>query len=456
MSTTEENATPETGGPLPVAGADRALFRKIGWRLLPILMLGYAIAFLDRINIGYAQLQMVEALKFSSAIFGLGAGIFFVGYVLFEVPSNLLLPKIGVRKQFLRILVLWGLASTAMMFVRTPWQFYGLRFLLGVFEAGFFPGVVLYLTYWYPPAWRGRAMAVFQVAISVISIVSGPVNGAILKYSHGTAGLDGWQWLFLIEGVPAIILGVVAYAFLRDKPEQADWLSPAEKRHLRWELEHDSSAIEKGGHGSFLHSLRDQRVYLLGLVYFFGLGSAYVLIFWIPTLVQSWGVKDLFMIGVYSSIPSVAGAIGVVLVGKSSDRMHERRWHYAIPVLVAAVSMLVITQLRGHLFWSIVALSVATIGLTCIVPLLFTIAGEYLSAPASAGGIAAISAIGGLGPAVGPAVNGLLIKWSGTVDASLYLAAGMCIVSALLVFRAVRGAPERSAAAAAPARTARV
>ena len=222
----------------------KLIYSKVSWRIIPILLISYMIAYLDRINIGYAQLQMKQTLPFGDAVYGIGAGIFFLGYFLFEVPSNLLLEKIGARKTLLRIMVLWGLTAAAMMFVTTPTQFYIARFLLGVFEAGFFPGIILYFTYWYPSVRRGQVIAIFMSATTIVSVIAGPLCGAILKYFDGVNGWAGWQWLFLVQGLPAAILGVIIFFYLQDKPADANWLSPGEKNLLRHNLEHDEKDIE--------------------------------------------------------------------------------------------------------------------------------------------------------------------------------------------------------------------
>jgi MFS family permease len=236
---------------------------------------------------------MKQTLPFDDAVYGLGAGIFFIGYFLFEVPSNLLLERIGARKTLLRIMVLWGLAASAMMFVSTPLQFYAVRFLLGVFEAGFFPGVILYFTYWYPSVRRGQVIAIFMSATTIVSLIAGPLCGFVLKYFDGFAGLHGWQWLFLAQGLPAVVLGFLVYLLLKDKPSQASWLSREEKALVEDVFRHDIKDVVGETEGTFLQMLQDPKVYLLALVYFFLLGATYTMVFWVPTLIQSWGVKDL-------------------------------------------------------------------------------------------------------------------------------------------------------------------
>src|SRR5882672_8101232 len=416
------------------------LFSKIGWRILPFLILCYMIAFLDRINIGYAQLQMKQTLTFSDATYGFGAGIFFVGYFLFEVPSNLLLAKIGARKTLLRIMFIWGIVAAAMAFVETPTQFYVARFLLGVFEAGFFPGIILYFTYWYPSVRRGQVIAIFMSATAIVSVIAGPLCGAILKYFDGMNGWAGWQWLFLVQGLPAAILGVIIYFYLQDKPADATWLAPAEKNLLRHNLEHDEKDIEGETESTVGQMIRDPKVYLLALVYFLLLGATYTMVFWLPTLIQSWGVKDLLLIGIYAAIPNAVGVIGMILVGRSSDKLHERRWHFAVCVAIAAIGLGITTLLQGNLVGSIAALCFAVIGIAAATPIFFTLITEYLSVAAAAGGIALISSLGNLGPAVSPSLNGLITQWTGSTAYSMYLVMAMYVLAGLVLLVTVQAA----------------
>jgi MFS family permease len=300
---------------------DRAMYRKIAWRIMPLLLTAYVVAFLDRINIGYAQLQMKETLAFSDAVYALGAGVFFIGYLLFEVPSNLMLEKIGVRKTLLRIMVCWGIVAMAMMFVQTPTQFYVLRFLLGAFEAGFTPGALLYLTFWYPPARRAGMIGIFLLGAIVASLIAGPLSGAIMKFLDGLYGWHGWQWLFLVQGLPAPLLGLLAWRVLVDRPEQATWLSPAEKTRLRQQLDAETQSSTKANHGSLRDLLGDARFWALALVYVVMVAGTYAMAFWIPTLIRSWGVSDLMNIGLYATLPQLGAVVGVILLGRSSDRL---------------------------------------------------------------------------------------------------------------------------------------
>jgi D-galactonate transporter len=409
------------------------LFSKISWRILPFLMLCYVIAFLDRINIGYAQLQMKQTLTFSDATYGFGAGIFFIGYFLFEVPSNLLLERIGVRKTLLRIMFTWGIVSTAMAFVQTPMQFYIARFLLGVLEAGFFPGIILYLTYWYPSARRGQIIALFLAATAIASVIAGPLSGATMKYFNDIEGWHGWQWLFISQGLPATILGLVAYFYLQDKPEDAKWLSAEEKTTLRFQLDHDHKDVESASHAGFFEMLKDPKVYGLAFTYFLLLGATYTMVFWIPSLIKSWGVADLFHVGLIATLPQIAGIIGTILMGRHSDKTRERRWHYATCVAIAALGLSLTTFTQGNLLASIAGLTLAGVGVVSATPLFFTTITEYLSRASAAGGIALISSLGNLGPAAAPSVTGYITATTGSSLYSTYLVIGAYLLSGLLL-----------------------
>jgi len=409
-----------------------ATYRKVTLRLIPFLFLCYVVAFLDRINIGYAQLQMKQSLPFGDAVYGLGAGIFFIGYFLFEVPSNLMLAKVGARRTLLRIMSCWGIVAAAMMFVTTPTMFYVLRFLLGVFEAGFFPGVLLYLTYWYPNARRGRIIALFMSATAIAGILAGPLCGGIMKYMDGMNGWAGWQWLFLVQGLPATLLGVVAYFYLQDKPEDARWLNNTEKSIVRSELDKDQQAA--ASHGSFWQLLRDPKVYLMSFIYFLLLGAAYAIIFWVPTVIRSWGVTDMLQIGLYAAIPNLIGAIAMVLVARHSDKKMERRWHLIACVLVASVGMLLTVMAKGNLALSLACLSLAVVGVASATPIFFTIPTAYLAPASAAAGLALISSLGNLGAAVSPSLTGLISARTGNPLDSMFLVIAIYALVAVVVW----------------------
>ena len=433
--------TSVTGAPRSGAAPFDAdsVYRKVSWRIMPLLLISYAVAYIDRINVGYAQLQMKETLSFDAAVYGLGAGIFFLGYVLFELPSNLLLERIGARKTLLRIMFCWGIVAAAMMFVTTPTQFYILRFLLGVFEAGFFPGVILYLTYWYPSTRRAQMISIFFCATTLAGVIAGPMSGGIMKYMNGLNGMAGWQWLFVVQGLPATVLGVLAYFYLQDKPEHANWLSPGEKNLLRHNLEHDTPPVASGSHGSVTQMLlRDPKVYLLSLAYFLLMGATYTMVFWIPTLIKSWGIQDLFLIGLYGAVPSLFGVVGMVLVGRSSDRLNERRWHFMACACIAALGLGITTVTQGQFGASLAALSFAVIGIAAALPMFITITTDYLPKAAAAAGIALISSLGNLGSMVSPSITGMITARTGSPTYSMYLVMALYLAAGTLLLLAMR------------------
>ncbi len=430
------------------SAADEAIFSKISWRLLPLLIVCYVIAFLDRVNIGFAQLQMKQTLPFSDAAYAFGAGVFFIGYFLFEVPSNLLLEKIGARKTLLRIMFGWGLVASAMMFVETTTTFYILRFLLGALEAGFFPGIILYLTYWYPAARRAKVIAIFMTGATIAYLIAGPTSGAIMKYMDGLLGYYGWQWLFVVQGLPATFLGIFAFFYLKDKPEDANWLTPAQKATLRAHLDNDAHAVQGGSHGSFLALLRDPKVYTMSLVYFLVLGATYVMVFYTPSLIKSWGVTDFLTIGLLTGIGPVFALFGMVLIGRSSDKHLERRRHFMFCCALAALGAIIIVMAKGDLVGSVAGLAVLSIGQSSATPIFFAALSDYIPKKAAAGGIALISSLGNLGPAVMPSVVSMLNTQTGTPAAGMYLMVGLWLVSGLILMAAVRPA---LAARASPA-----
>ncbi|OUM02597.1 MFS transporter [Variovorax sp. JS1663] len=429
---------------------DEALFSKVSWHLLPLLIICYIVAFIDRINIGFAQLQMKQTLAFSNEAYALGAGIFFIGYFLFEVPSNLMLEKIGARKTLLRIMFCWGLVASAMMFVQTTTQFYVLRFLLGAFEAGFFPGIILYLTYWYPSARRCKVISIFMTATAIGYLLAGPLSGAIMKYMDGLGGHHGWQWLFVVQGLPASVLGIVAFLYLKDKPEQANWLSPAEKAALRDHIDNDAHAVETASHGSFWALLRDPKVFTMAFVYFLFLGANYTLVFFMPTLIKSWGIADVFTIGLLSAIPAVVGAIGMVFVGRSSDRHLERRKHFFFCVALAAVGLLFAVFAKGNMVLGLAGLAIMAIGQSANTPIFFAAISEYLPRKSAAGGIALISSLGNLGPAITPLLTSWVTSSSGNSDNSMYLTMALWLLSGIILMGVIRpatvGSPRLAAA----------
>ena len=397
-----------------------ALYRKIMWRLVPFLFLGYLCAYLDRVNVGFAKLQMAQDLGFSETVYGLGAGIFFIGYFLFEVPSNLLLHRIGARRSLARIMILWGLISTAMALVEDARSFYILRFLLGVAEAGFFPGVILYLTYWFPAALRGRVVALFATAVAVSSVVGAPLSGAIMEHFQGRAAMDGWQWLFIIEGLPSVAMGLLALVVLDDTPAHARWLTPAEREFVMHAVATEQSAVP---HHGLLAGFKTPAVWGLSLVYFSFVLGLYGLNFWLPTMVKDLGYTDLMEIGLISAIPFGAAGIVMVLVARSADVRNERRWHMVVPALLGATGLVGSVWLADHPIAAVAALTLGTCGVLTAIPLTWTIATALLGGSAAAAGIAIINSIGNLAGFVGPYAIGWLKDLSGSIEPGIFVIA---------------------------------
>lgn len=423
---------------------NRTIATKVFWRIVPLLFLCYVVAYVDRVNVGMAQLQMKQALGFSDVAYSIGASIFFLGYLLFEIPSNVMLERIGVRKTLLRIMVCWGVVSAALLFVRGETSFYVLRFLLGAFEAGFFPGVILYLTYWFPAQKRGSIVSAFLVAPSVCLMVMPPVAGAIMRGLDGAAGLAGWQWLFLLSGLPAVVLGILTFVLLVDRPEQASWLSAPEKAALRQQLDTESRFVANATHASAKALLSDARIYALALVYFLFIGCIYSMIFWMPSLVKSWGIKDLFMVGVYTAIPNVLGIAGMLSFGRSSDRNRERRWHFFAATLLAAFGLAITAVSKGSFVPSLLGLCVMFIGTTTLTPIFFTTVAEYMPKKTAAAGIALVSSLGNLGSVSIPPVLVWINGKTGGPYTSLILMMGTFVLSGLILLVGVRAASKRS------------
>jgi MFS family permease len=415
---------------------EKALFSKINWRILPLLVIVYCFAFIDRVNIGFAQLQMKGELHFTDQVFAFGAGIFFVGYILFEVPSNLLLEKIGTRKTLLRIMVLWGLCATTMAWVTAPWQFYTLRFMLGAFEAGCFPAVVLYFTYWYPSARRSQAIAVFMSSTVISGILIGPLNGALMKFGQGFLGLHGWQWMFIFNGVPCLLVGLLCYLCLSNSPAEAAWLSSAEKKMLADRLSRDVGSLGEGINKrvALRALLCDPKLYVFSLINFLFLGAVYVLVFWTPTLIHSWGVKDVFHIGLLAAIPNIVGAIGMLLISRSSDRNNERRWHFIGGVALIAIGLLGIPILNGGVATSLTLLSIATIGTASMTPLFYAFVSDYLPKEQAALGLAVIPSLADIAPIMTPSIGAWLRATTGNNTASLYFIVALYVASAVVMY----------------------
>lgn len=405
---------------------ERALIRKIALRIVPFVMVLYFVNFVDRVNVGFAALDMNKSLHFSPAVFGWGAGIFFIGYFFFEVPSNVFLEKIGARVWLSRIMITWGIVATLMATVWNIPSFYTMRFLLGIAEAGFFPGVVYYLSTWFPNRYRGKMMAFFLLATPLSSIVGGPVSGAIL--AHGSLfGLAPWQALFVLEGIPAILLGVLSMFVLSDRPSTSHWLSEAERGWLANEL-----AQEHRSHLSGLwEALRDTRVLLLSLVQVGLTIGLYGVTLWLPQILKSYGISAL-QVGVLSAVPYVVTIIGMLAVGLVSDRIGHRPLQVAASCILSAAGLWLAIA-TPSLWVAIAGLSLCSMGLMTARPPFWSLPATFLVGTGAAAGIALVNAVGNLGGFVGPYAIGALTERTGTFHAGLVAIAGTLVVDALLV-----------------------
>jgi D-galactonate transporter len=418
----------------PARSAEDKTYRKIIWRVMPIVLIAYIFAFLDRINIGYAQLQMKQDLAFSDTIYGLGAGIFFLTYLLFEVPSNLLLEKIGARLTFLRIMVLWGLTSAATAFVTEPWQFYGIRLLLGVFEAGFFPGIILYLTYWFPSHRRGRVTGLFLFGMPITGVLGGPLSGMIMSGMEGLGGWHGWQWLFVVEGLPTVLLGVLLYRMLPNKPSQASWLNDREKVLVQTVMDADHKGdTTSGHHGRLAAALADPKTYVLAFVYFCCACAVYTVTFWLPTMIKGLGIASIATIGWYAAVPYVFGALGVLVISRSSDRTKERRWHVGGTLIIGALALYATSFLGTAVVPVMVLLCIAAFFIFGGGSLFWSIPPTYLSREAAATGIAVISSLGILGGFVSPTLIGWIKGATGSIQMGLLALTGLVVVGGLTI-----------------------
>ncbi|RFC75153.1 MFS transporter [Streptomyces sp. AcE210] len=416
----------------PELARENAVFRKVIRRIVPFLILCYVVSYLDRVNVGFAKLQMSEDLGFSEAAYGLGAGLFFIGYFLFEVPSNLMLQKIGARTWIARIMISWGVVSALFVFVNNEVTFYVLRFLLGAAEAGFYPGVILYCTYWFPSARRARVIALFMSAIPVAGIFGNPLSGWIMDVFEGTGGWNGWQWLFLIEALPAIAVGVMTLFYLDNSVRDAKWLNDDEKTVIERAIAEDTE--HRTEHGKTWDAFRDPKVWLMCLIYFFFVMGQYALTFWMPTFVESTGIKGGFAIGALSAVPYLAALVAMNLFGRSADKRRERRWHLVIPSLMGAVGFSLAASWTGSTALSLVALSIAAAGVLTCAPLFWSLPTAFLSGTAAAAGLAVINSVGNLAGFVSPYMIGSLKDATDSTAIPMYvLALGLVIGAAAVL-----------------------
>ena len=418
---------------------------QLTWRLVPFLFLLYIVAYLDRINVGFAALQMQQDLGLSDVVYGLGAGIFFAGYFLFQVPSNLVLQRVGARRWIATLMVMWGLISAAMALAQGPRSFYALRFLLGSAEAGFFPGVILYLKTWFPAGARARTVARFMTAAPLSGVIGGPLSGALLGF-HPKVGLAGWQWMFLLEGIPAVLLGAAASVYLIDRPEDAKWLEPEERGWLRQKLESESSSSTSAGDlgpWGALNALRLWQIWILAFVYFGVNTVSYGMSLWLPKLIQSLGGLSNFAIGLVSAIPYVAAAIVMVVVGLHSDRTGERRWHTAGPAFLGAAAMAAAAFVHS-VVPAVALISIAVLGVFSMMGPFWSMPTSLLSAVTAAAGIAFINSVGNLGGFFGPYIIGRLRNSTGEFRSGLLTVAVALAVSGALALAVKINRPKPS------------
>jgi len=420
---------------------ERATYAKVTLRLLPFLFVCYVAAYLDRVNVGFAKLQMLDDLHFSESVYGLGAGVFFIGYFLFEVPSNLLLHRLGARVWISRIMVSWALISAASMFVTTPTAFYTVRFLLGVAEAGFFPGIVLYLTYWYPSARRGRMNALFMTGIPIAGVLGGPLSGWIMHAFDGVQGLANWQWLFLLEAVPSLVLGIATPFVLPNGIRSAAWLDERQKQLLEEHLARDGQA---GTEAPLRSVIGDRRVWRLAAIYFCCMMGLYGVSFYLPTLIAAAGVSDAFDVGLLTAVPYAVAVVAMILVARSSDRRNERSWHLALAGVAGAIGLYASTLYGHQLVLGLVALSIGTAGVLSTMPVFWTWPSSVLAGTAAAAGIAMINSIGNLAGFVSPSIIGWMKDLTHSTNAGMAVVAVALLAGAVLA--ATQPAPERSRA----------
>ncbi len=406
-------------------------YRKVDNRLIPFLFLCYILAYLDRVNVGFAKLQMLKDLSLSDAAFATGAGIFFIGYFFFEVPSNVLLNKYGARMWITRIMISWGIISSCMIFIKGEWSFYIMRFLLGIAEAGFFPGVIFYLTLWYPSRLRSTRTAWFVAAIAVSGVLGNPISGLIMDAFSGTLGLTGWQWLFLAEGVPSVLVGLSVMLYLDSSIEEAKWLTSDEKALLaaniaaedRHKTEHRLSDAFKSG-----------KVWVLCAVYFTLMIGLYGIAFWLPTLVKALGIKGYLGVGLITAIPYGVAVVGMIFLSNHSDKTGERRLHYVFNVTSGAAGLVLSGIFASNPILSILFLSISTLGVIGSMPLFWPIPSAFLAGTAAAAGIGIVNSVGNLGGYFGPNIPIWAKRFSSDPSAALYIIAAILMVGAVLIF----------------------
>jgi MFS family permease len=426
-----------SSGALAEGGFEDAVARKVSLRIIPFLFICYVVSYLDRINIGFAKFQMQDTLGFSDVIYGTGAGVFFIGYMLFEVPSNVLLKRIGAKKTLSRIMILWGLAGCCMALVSTPTQFYVCRFMLGACEAGFVPGAIYYISCWFPKRRQGKALGAFLSGIPIAGLIGGPLSGWVLTHFDGVTGMRGWQWMYMLQAAPAILLGVLAYFILDDNISRAKWLSSDERRYLEMEIASEVD-VPRSSRSQRIADFGDARLYVMALSYFTFICGTYALSFWLPSMLKNAGLKGDLSIGMYSTIPFAVSAVGMVLLCNSSDRNSERRWHTALCAIVGGAALAAIPFVPNTLFFACTLLAIAATTIFATIPLFWTMPSEYFAgSPGAAGSIALINSIGLTGGFLSPFIIGWIKTATGSLVGGLYLSSAVLAVGGVLLLASV-------------------
>jgi len=424
---------PQHAAPTAPPSALDAAYSRITWRIIPFIFALWVLAWIDRVNVGFVKLTMLDELGWSEAVYGLGAGIFFLGYFFFEVPSNLLLQRIGAKKTIMRITIGWGIVCVATMFVKTPAMFYFLRFLMGVFEAGFYPGIILYLTYWYPSERRAKAFGIFMSASAIAGVIGGPLAGGIMNNLHGLNGWSGWQWVFLIEGIPSILAGFVTWFYLTDRPEQAHWLTAEQRRLVHDDMARDSKAL---GHReeSLIASLKDGRMWLLILIFFCIIAANSSLTFFGPSVVKELGFTNPATVGWIMAASYLCGAVGMICNGLHSDRQQESRLHCAFAAALGAVGLaLTALFMKQSPMLALAAQTLAIVGTMSAIPVFWQLPGRFLAGAAAAGGVALINSIANLAGFGAPSMLGAIKTSTGLLSPGLYIVAAVEVCAAILI-----------------------
>jgi MFS transporter, ACS family, tartrate transporter len=434
-----------------VQAVERRTIGKISWRLLPLIVVLYCIAYIDRTNVSFAALTMNKDLGLTAYVYGLGAGIFFFSYFLFEIPSNLILERFGARLWIARIMITWGLISALTAFVTGPTSFLVARFLLGAAEAGFFPGMILYFTYWYPSVYRGRVISTLFIAQPIANALAAIISGAILDNVHGFLGLKGWQWVFILEALPAILLAFVVLKMMTDRPAVATWLAEDERNWLEGRLNEERHKIDSVRRLSLWQALADRRVFALSMIYFMSVTANYGIVFFMPQIVKGMNLSNQ-MTGLVTAVPYIIGTIGLLAWGYSSDRFRERRWHLIVASLLAGAG-LIWAGWFGSSYVALAGMAAATTGIYGSRASFWPMPSMFLTGTAAAGAIAMINATGNLGGYVGPFVVGWIKDSTNSFQAGLYFLAGCAIAGAVITFFAARAsrAPEEAPVGAARA-----